>query len=173
MNYVNIEKDNINNGSGLRVVLWISGCDKALCGDACKECFNTIAWKYEAGNKLSSGIVQTIIEELSKDYCSGLTITGGEPFSEGFRDEIENIISYIRLHMRDNQTIWAWSGYTYEELLSKKRNKMLSLIDVLVDGPFIKELKDETYSVSKWGGSSNQRTIDVKSSLKQKKVILL
>ena len=179
MNYLKIETENICNGSGLRVVLWCSGCEHH-----CNNCQNSQTWDFESGIPFDENAKEEIFSELKKDYISGITFSGGDPLAANNLETILELTNEIRLSFPD-KTIWIYTGYTFEEtqLLSKgldqesirfnKYNKMrqniLENCDVLVDGRYIDELRDITL---KWKGSSNQRVIDVQKSLEQGKVIL-
>lgn len=166
MNYHNITKDDMNNGDGLRVVLWVSGCTHH-----CPECQNPITWDYKKGIKFDSNALVELEEELKKDYVAGITFSGGDPLAEGNVESTLAIIKWVRNNFPD-KSIWVYTGYVFEEILNHKGDtysEVLFNIDVLVDGRFIKELKDNNL---KWRGSSNQRVIDVKKSLKETKVVL-
>lgn len=160
MRYHNITKDDMLNGDGLRVVLWVSGC--AHC---CKDCQNPITWDANSGLLFDDAAKQEIFEQLDKDYISGITFSGGDPL------HVKNVLDVTELAAEikekyPNKTIWLYTGSLWEEL---EREKILSYVDVLVDGEFEVDKKDVSL---RWKGSSNQRVIDVQESLKQKKVIL-
>lgn len=168
----------MNNGDGLRVVLWLSGCSHH-----CYNCQNPQTWNPDNGILFDEDAKQEIFEELSKDYISGITLSGGDPLYQENVSQVLSLIKEIKEKFPD-KTIWLYTGYTYEQimwpvitddfnperdkLISEKR-KILRLCDVLVDGEYIDEQRDITL---KWKGSANQRVIDVQKSIKDKKVQL-
>lgn len=166
----------MNNGDGLRVVLWLSGCNHR-----CKGCQNPQTWDVNSGILFDEKAEEELFRELSKNYISGLTLTGGDPLHENNLDGVLKIINKIRL-LSPDKTIWLYSGYEYKyifcdesSLISKKRydnykrRKIIELVDVFVDGRYKKELRDITL---KWRGSSNQKVIDMQKTLKQNEKIL-
>ena len=178
MNYHNITYPDMNNGSGLRVVLWCSACSHHCVG-----CQNPQTWDANSGIPFDEKAEEELFRELSKDYISGLTLTGGDPLHENNLDDILRIVNKIRLSM-PTKTIWLYTGYTWEQIVNpvitddfnsskyeliEKRQKIVSMCDVVVDGRYVNELRDITL---KWKGSLNQRVIDVKQTLKNKEVIL-
>ena len=172
MNYHTITYPDQNNGDGLRVVLWLSGCSHH-----CKGCQNPQTWDTNSGIKFDDNAFSELFDELEKDYISGLTLTGGDPMFENNLSQVYNICSFAK-RILPQKTIWIYTGYTWEELNSvygynvyknDERQLILKYCDVLVDGRFEEELKDITLP---WRGSSNQRVIDVQKSLKEGKVIL-
>ena len=164
MNYHNITYPDQNNGDGLRVVLWLSGCSHH-----CQGCQNPQTWNADNGIKFDDVAFDELFDELRKDYISGITITGGDPLFKDNVDEVYSLCSFIK-RILQHKTIWIYTGYTWEELQSED-DKLLILkyCDVLVDGRFEEDKKDITL---KWRGSSNQRVINVQESLKQNKVVL-
>lgn len=160
MNYHNITKSDMLNGDGLRVVLWVSHCEHE-----CKKCQNPQTWDKNSGIKFDNVAIEEIFEELDKDYISGLTLSGGDPLSTINREEILNLIKEVK-HKYPNKTIWCYTGYLYEEI---KELDHMKFIDVLVDGRFVERLSKPS---PMWCGSSNQRIINVKQSLKENKVVL-
>lgn len=162
MRYGQIRKYDIANGPGIRTSFFVTGCHLN-----CKNCFNVDYQDPNFGNIWTDETTNLVISYLSDQNISGLTILGGEPF-ENTKD-LTAIVKSIRDKI--DKAIWLYSGHTYENLLKNKENKeLLELIDVLVDGPFIEEKKDLTLA---FRGSSNQRVIDVRNSLKENKIILL
>ncbi len=169
MNYCNIKKFDIADGIGVRVTLFVSGCTHH-----CEGCFQPETWNFDYGELFTEDVEKEIIEALKPDYIDGLTLLGGEPF------EIENqkaLLPFLKKvkNIYPKKTIWAYSGYTFEELTNDSRAKceytdeILSLIDVLVDGEFKIDLKNISL---KFRGSSNQRVIDVKETLKKGEIVL-
>lgn len=168
MNYHNITYPDMNNGDGLRVVLWLSGCPHH-----CTNCQNPQTWNPCNGIKFDDAAFDELFDELRKDYISGITITGGDPLFEDNVDEVYNICVFLKKFL-PHKTIWIYTGYTWEELQSdayknNERRLILKHCDVLIDGRFEEDKKDITL---KWRGSKNQRVINVQESLKQNKIIL-
>ena len=183
MNYLQITHEDVCNGEGLRVVLWLSGCSHH-----CYNCQNPQTWNPDNGIPFDESAKQEIFNELSKDYISGITFSGGDPLYEYNLDEVLKLVKQIRNSYPD-KTIWLYTGFEWNSLMSKicqptfpdkdferiieihkKRKEIISSnVDVLVDGEYIDEQKDLSL---KFRGSKNQRVIDVKQSLAQNKVIL-
>lgn len=155
MRYHNITKDDMLNGDGLRVVLWVAGC--AHC---CKECHNPMTWDPDGGILFDKAAKQEIFEQLDKDYISGITFSGGDPLHSANRLEVRQLMEEIRSKY-PTKTIWLYTGDVWENIF---HYPLMQYIDVLVDGEFKVELKDVAL---RWKGSSNQRVIDVAASLKQ------
>lgn len=160
MNYHNITKDDMLNGSGLRVVLWVAGCEHH-----CKNCHNPITWDPDGGIHFDNAAYEELMAALELDYISGITFSGGDPLHSKNRLKIAKLCHDIKERF-PNKTIWIYTGYKWEEI---NYFSFLQWVDVLVDGPFIQELKDANYH---WAGSTNQRVIDVQKSLKKGKVVL-
>lgn len=147
MKYHNITKDDMLNGDGIRVVLWISGCSHH-----CKGCQNPITWNPNHGLEFDESAKNEIFEELSKDYVSGITLSGGDPLHPLNREPVTELVKEITEKF-PHKTIWLYTGFLLEELLGLE---VLQYIDVLVDGKF----EQDKYSPnSKWVGSTNQRVI--------------
>ncbi len=153
MRYHNITRDDMLNGDGLRVVLWLSGCSHC-----CKGCHNPITWDPNGGLKFDVAAREELFDVLSKDYISGITFSGGDPLHPANSLDVRNLMTEIKERFPD-KTIWLYTGSSWEEIA---RNPMMSMIDVLVDGEFVQELADPKL---RWKGSSNQRVIDVKKTL--------
>lgn len=164
MNYHNILHCNMNNGDGLRVVLFVSGCNHF-----CKKCQNPQTWEVSSGIMFDEEAIIEIENELSNDYCSGLTITGGDPLYPKNRPYIQNLCGHIKEKF-PNKTIWVYTGYVWEEIINEPNvENILNNIDVLLDGLFdVSKISPD----KKWVGSSNQRVINVQKSLKENKVVL-
>ena len=160
MKFHNITKCDMLNGDGIRVVLWVSGCSHA-----CPDCHNKITWDPNCGVEFDEKAKQEIFDELSKDYISGLTFSGGDPLFKSNVNEVTNFAREVKEKFKD-KTIWLYTGYKYEEI---KDLEILKYIDVLVDGEFVKELKDVNMH---WAGSTNQKIIDVKQSLLKNQIVL-
>lgn len=155
MRYHNITKDDMLNGDGLRVVLWVAGCSHC-----CKDCQNPITWDPNGGIPFDEAAKQEIFDQLDKPYISGITFSGGDPLHSANRLEVRNLMAEIR-EKYPNKTIWLYTGDLWENVL---HYAMMQYIDVLVDGEFMADKKDVKLL---WKGSSNQRVIDVQKSLKQ------
>lgn len=160
MRYHNITKEDMLNGDGLRVVLWVSGCSHH-----CKNCQNPITWDAQDGLVFDEEAKQEIFTELDRDYISGITFSGGDPLYMENRDDIFEFIKEVK-EKYPNKTIWLYTGYTWEEICDLE---LLQYVDVLVDGKFVEALKDQNLP---WKGSSNQKVIDVALSLQLGKIVL-
>lgn len=160
MNYIRIDKDNLLNGEGVRVVLWTTGCEHH-----CFNCHNKETWCETNGVEFTNETKEELYKELSKEYIAGLTLSGGDPLAPHKREEIGKLVKETKEKF-PNKDIWCWTGYKWEEIQDLP---FLKYIDVLIDGEFVQAL----YSPNlKWKGSSNQRVIDVQKSLQENKVIL-
>ena len=155
MRYHNITRDDMLNGDGLRVVLWVAGC--AHC---CKECHNPITWDPEGGLLFDDSAKQEIFDQLDKPYISGITFSGGDPMHSANRPDVRNFMAEIK-EKYPNKTIWLYTGDLWENV---KSDASMNYVDVLVDGEFDVDKKSTTL---RWKGSSNQRVIDVKASLQK------
>ena len=160
MNYHNITKDDMLNGDGLRVVLWVAGCTHH-----CKICQNPITWDVAGGLPFDKEAEDELFEALDKPYISGITFSGGDPLHFLNRDEVFRLVKKCR-EMFPQKTIWIYTGYLWDDV---KDCKGLELADVLVDGEFEEKLKDNNLH---WVGSSNQKIIDIKQSLKTGEIVL-
>lgn len=165
MNFHNITHDDMNNGDGLRVVLWVAGCEHH-----CKNCQNPITWDVTDGVEFDKAAFHEICTELSKPYISGLTLSGGDPLHPVNRYQILWLVKKVKQFF-PHKTIWLYTGYTWEEVTANDFycGGILNYIDVLVDGRFEEALKDVGYH---WAGSTNQRVINVPQSLREGRVIL-
>lgn len=152
MNYHNITKDDMKNGDGLRVVLWVSGCLHN-----CKNCQNPVTWDPESGLLFDERARSELFELLSRNYISGLTLSGGDPLFPGNEKEVTALAKEVKERFPD-KTIWLYTGYLFEEIRDKR---IMEYTDVVVDGRYVDELRDVKL---KWRGSSNQRVIDVQMS---------
>lgn len=160
MRYHNITKDDMLNGDGLRVVLWVAGCSHA-----CEGCQNPVTWDEAGGLPFDLSAKEEIFAELRKDYISGITLSGGDPLHPANREGVGTLIAEIHKTFPE-KTIWLYTGYLWEEIWDFP---FLQDVDVLVDGPFILAERDVTLH---WKGSPNQRVIDVKKSLRTGTVCL-
>ena len=150
MNYAEIKKVDIANGPGVRVSLFVSGCR-----NHCKGCFNPETWDFDYGRPFTRATEDEIIKALRPSWIQGRSILGGEPTEEENAAVLIPFLKRVRAALPDKD-IWLYSGYTYEALRDKE---ILTLVDVLVDGPFLLELKDAGLA---FRGSRNQRIIDLK-----------
>ncbi|TYC46169.1 anaerobic ribonucleoside-triphosphate reductase activating protein [Leuconostoc litchii] len=155
---------NFVDGEGVRCSLYVSGCMFL-----CPGCYNVAAQNFHFGQPYTQELEDQIIEDLSQDYVQGLTLLGGEPFLN--TDVCLKLCRRIRKEFGHSKDIWSWTGYTWDELQQETYDKMrlLSLIDILVDGRFLEEEKDLTLQ---FRGSANQRIIDVPKSLAADKVVI-
>ena len=154
MRYHNITKDDMLNGDGLRVVLWVAGCSHC-----CKECQNPSTWDPNGGIPFDDAAKAEIFNELSKNYISGVTFSGGDPMHMANYADIKSLAIEISEKF-PNKSIWMYTGDSWDDIYE---NPLMEYIDVLVDGEFHIEERDIKLL---WKGSSNQRVIDVKATLK-------
>lgn len=170
MNYAKIKWTDISNGPGVRVSLYVSGCR-----NHCKGCFNPETWDFAYGEPFTREVEDAIIKGMEPDYIKGFTLVGGDPFEPENQKVLAPFLKRLR-SVYPKKSFWCFTGYDYEkDLLTGKLGdmdlvmEMLSCLDVLVDGRFVEELKDLNL---KFKGSSNQRTILVRQSLKTDEVVL-
>lgn len=168
MNYATIKNCDIANGVGVRVSLFVSGCTHR-----CKNCFNQEAWDFEYGQKFDEDTQNKLLEMLSPSYIKGLSLLGGEPFEPS---NVKGLLDFVKkVSKLENKDIWAYTGYTLEQLLAregedgKNTRELLSYIDILVDGPFIEEKKSLRL---RFRGSANQRLIDLRKTLESGEITL-
>lgn len=175
MNYHTITYPDQNNGDGLRVVLWLSGCSHY-----CYNCQNPQTWNPNSGILFDKIAEEELFRELSKDYISGLTLTGGDPLHESNLNDVLNLVNKIRLLFGSSKTIWLYTGYQWGQIFNGgvytskehsglKRRNIVKQCDVLIDGEYIDSMRDVSL---KWRGSSNQRVIDIQESLQKGEVVL-
>ena len=162
MNYAGIKYCDIANGRGCRTVLFVSGCR-----NACKGCFQPQTWDFCYGEPFDEQIQNKLLDSLEPEYIEGITLLGGEPFEEENQEALLPFVRKVK-ERYPKKDIWAFTGYVYEKDLTEGKRKhtkdteeLLSMIDVLVDGPFIEEQKDISL---KFRGSSNQRILDLKKT---------
>lgn len=141
------------NGEGLRVVLWVAGCNHN-----CKECHNPITWDIRGGIPFDQAAREELFEQLEKPYTAGITLSGGDPLHPQNREDIAGLVDEIADRF-PHKTIWLYTGYQWEEICDLP---LIKKVDVVVDGEFVAALKDPKLH---WRGSSNQRVIDVQRSL--------
>jgi len=160
MRYHNITKDDMLNGDGLRVVLWVAGCSHC-----CKECHNPVTWDPNGGLEFDEAAKQEIFDELEKDYVHGITFSGGDPLHINNAYDVAELAKEIK-EKYPQKSIWLYTGGLWDEV---KHMRVVPYLDVLVDGEFVVEKKDTNLH---WVGSSNQRVIDVQKTLESNEVIL-
>ena len=167
MNYATIKWTDIANGEGVRVSLFVSGCTHR-----CKNCFNAVAWDFSYGELFDERVQKELLNGLSAPYIAGLSLLGGEPLEPQNQEALHPFIQEVR-RLYPQKTIWCYTGYLFNEKTGKLTNEernlpitkdLLSMFDVIVDGPFVEELKDIRL---KFRGSANQRVIDVKKTLEK------
>ena len=170
MNYAGIKYTDIANGLGCRTVLFVSGCR-----NHCKDCFQPHTWDFNYGAEFDEKVQQEILDSLKPDYVQGLTLLGGEPFEPENQVELVKFVKKVR-EQYPKKDIWAFTGYIYDQDLVKGGRKycestdeLLSMIDVLVDGPFIAEQKS---LMLKFRGSTNQRVLNMKETLATGEIVL-
>lgn len=164
MNYHNITTDDLSNGDGLRVVLWVAGCDHY-----CKGCQNPVTWNPYDGLSFDEKAKDELFRDLDHDYVSGITLSGGDPLYPGNRAEIADLLKEVKTKFPD-KTVWLYTGYLWEQLMTDDQlTDMMNYVDVLVDGEFKAELLDVNYP---WAGSTNQRVIDVQKTIQEGRVML-
>ena len=160
MNYHNITKDDMLNGDGLRVVLWVSGCTHQ-----CPECQNPITWDLAGGLPFDEEAENELFDALKPAYVSGITFSGGDPLHPFNQGEITRLAKKFK-ELEPEKTAWLYTGFSWENI---KDLDVMKYIDVLVDGEFMADLKDNNLH---WIGSANQRVIDfqtIKNMLKSKR----
>ena len=165
MHYNKIRKMDISNGPGVRVSVFMQGCEFH-----CKNCFNTETWDFEGGKEFNDDTVKEVLELCDKGHIKGLSILGGEPLHPKNVEATTKLAKAFKEKYPD-KNLWVWSGFKFDEELknNEKDKEALKYIDVLVDGTFNEDLHNPTL---KWRGSSNQRVIDVQQSLLKDDIVL-
>ena len=171
MNYCNIKKCDIANGEGVRTTLFVSGCT-----NHCEECFQPQTWDFGYGQPFTDRVADEIIDSLKPYYVNGLTLLGGEPFEPRNQQELVKLLRRVREEC-PNKTVWCFTGFTLDRELwidgsyprCEFTDEMLSMIDVLVDGRYVKSLKDISL---RFRGSANQRLIDMNETRKAGQIVL-
>lgn len=166
MNYAKLNLFDIANGNGIRVTLYISGCQFH-----CPGCFNRQTWDYTYGKPYTSQVENMILERLTNENFQGLTLLGGDPLWQSDED-LESLMQLCDKVHALGKDVWMWTGYTWEELqeFNDKKTQLVAKCDILVDGRFILGLKDLSLA---WRGSSNQRVVNVQQSLKKKELVVI
>lgn len=170
MNFATIKNNDIANGPGVRVSLFVSGCTHR-----CPGCFNEVAWDFDYGQPFTQETIDSILTMLKAPHIKGLTLLGGEPFEPRNQPAIVELLRQVKAHCPE-KTIWAYSGYLFDrDILSGRlgpkeiTEEYVSYLDVIVDGPFVESRKNLSL---RFRGSDNQRLIDVKASLDKGEIVL-
>lgn len=170
MNYADIKQYDVANGPGIRISVFVSGCNHH-----CKGCFNQVAWDFNYGTPFTEETIDMVIKYLEPDYIAGLTLLGGEPFEKENQRGLLELVKKVRSVYPD-KTIWCFTGFDFEKdilgWMSEQwdtTKEFLSYLDILVDGKFVEELKDLSI---RFRGSNNQRIIKVQESLNQGSIVL-
>ena len=170
MNYADIKRIDVANGPGIRVSIFVSGCTHC-----CKNCFNPETWDFGYGKTFTNYTIDEIIGYMKPDYIKGITLLGGDPLEPSNQEGLLPLLRKIK-ECYPQKDVWCFTGYLFDEDIMEHMmeecphtKEFMSFIDVMVDGPFMEELKDLSL---KFKGSSNQRTILGQESMNEKKVIL-
>ena len=168
MNYATLKTHDVANGVGIRVSLFVSGCTHH-----CKGCFNAEAWDFDYGAPYTAEVEERILRALEPSYVRGLSLLGGEPFEIQNQPDLLALLKKVKQRF-PSKSVWCYSGYTLEDdilsgRLGEDALQMLRYIDVLVDGEFIEAKKDLSL---RFRGSSNQRIIDIPSTLASGEVVI-
>lgn len=161
MRYNKIRKMDISNGPGVRVSIFMQGCSFR-----CKNCFNQETWDFKGGLEFTDETIEEVLKLCDSKQIKGLSILGGEPMHPNNLRGTTRLAKAFKEKYPD-KTIWVWTGFLYDRDLKDK--PILKYIDVLIDGRYEESLHDFRL---KWCGSSNQRVIDVKKTLKENKIVL-
>ncbi len=169
MNYADIKKIDVANGEGVRVSVFVSGCNHH-----CKGCFNQCAWDFNYGKKFTEKEEQQIIDYMNHDYISGLSLLGGEPLEPKNQEGLLPLVKKVKEKF-PNKDIWCYTGFDFEKDVVGKMAKnnettreLLKYIDIIVDGKFEEDKKDLKLQ---FRGSSNQKIVDVKKSLQTGQIV--
>lgn len=164
MNYAAIKENDIADGPGVRVSLFVSGCTHH-----CRGCFQPETWSFDYGSPFDETTEAELMKALAPAYKAGLTLLGGEPMESENAKRLYPFVKRVR-ETYPSKNVWCYSGYLFEELIEREEcRRLLELIDVLVDGEFVEEQKDISLV---FRGSANQRVIDVPLSLREGKAVL-
>ncbi len=169
MNYAKIKECDVANGPGVRVSVFVSGCNHH-----CKGCFNQEAWDFNYGKEFNQETIDQVLKDLDHDYIEGLSLLGGEPLEYNNQKGLLPLVRQVKEKF-PNKSIWCYTGFDFEkDVMGKMYNtwdetkELISDIDVIVDGKFQEEKKNLSL---RFRGSENQRLIDVPKSVKENKVV--
>ena len=169
MHYADIKKADIANGTGVRVSVFVSGCNHH-----CKGCFNEEAWDFNYGKEFTQEEIDKVIEELDHPYVQGLSLLGGEPLERKNQQGLLPLVKKVKEKLPD-KNIWCYTGFRFDkDVLDNmyqnwdETKELIPYLDVVVDGKFEEDKKDLNL---KFRGSSNQRVIDVKKTLKENGIV--
>lgn len=170
MNYADIKQYDVANGPGVRISVFVSGCNHH-----CKDCFNEVAWDFNYGTPFTEETIETVIEYMKPSYIAGLTLLGGEPMEPANQKGLLPLVRRVK-EVYPEKTIWCFTGFLFDRDIVEtmfdtvpETRELVSYFDVMVDGKFIAELKNVNL---RFKGSSNQRTIMVQDSLNRKEIVL-
>ena len=171
MNYIRITDEDLANGSGVRCVLWVAGCDIH-----CEGCHNPDTWNFDAGQSFDDTTMEELVGVINRPWVQGLSLSGGHPLACKNLPEVYKICKTVKERCPDKD-IWLYTGYTlhardFDNSYDNGRlllNRVLTMCDVVVDGKYDKELRDISL---RFRGSSNQRIIDVKKTILNKEICL-
>ena len=170
MNYADIKQYDVANGPGVRISVFVSGCNHH-----CKDCFNEVAWDFNYGTPFTEETIETVIEYMKPSYIAGLTLLGGEPMEPANQKGLLPLVRRVK-EVYPEKTIWCFTGFLFDRDIVEtmfdtvpETRELVSYFDVMVDGKFIAELKNVNL---RFKGSSNQRTIMVQDSLGRKEIVL-
>ena len=169
MNYADIKRVDVANGEGVRVSIFVSGCNHH-----CKGCFNECAWDFKYGKEFTKNEQNEIVNYLGHDYIEGLTLLGGEPLEKVNQEGLLPLVKEVK-EKYPGKTIWCYTGFDFEKDVMGKMlktnpvtNQLVKYLDVVVDGKFQLENKNPKL---RFRCSSNQRIIDVQETLKTNKIV--
>lgn len=165
MRYAAIRKLDISNGEGIGISMFVQGCPIH-----CKNCFNPETWDFQGGNELTDDVINKFINMADREQIHRISFLGGEPLCVENAPHVLRMIELIKQKYGSRKKIWVYTGYQYESIMNRDAviQKIMSKIDVLVDGQYKDELRDMTLQ---FRGSSNQRLIDVKRTLELGKIV--
>lgn len=169
MKYATIKTHDVANGPGVRVSIYVSGCNHH-----CKGCFNPETWDFNYGKEFNQETIDTVLEAMNKDYIEGITVLGGEPLDPANQNEVATLIKQVK-EKYPAKSIWCFTGFDFERDVMDKMYKqfdttreIIDNLDVLVDGEFKQEKKNLSL---RFRGSENQRIIDVPKTLETGEII--
>lgn len=170
MNYADIKSIDVANGPGVRVSLFVSGCNHH-----CWNCFNKEAWDFNYGKVFTEKTLEELLEYLKPDFIKGLTLLGGEPLELQNQQGLLPVVKRVK-ELYPHKSIWCYTGFTFDKDVlgsmweqNSITKELFSYLDVLVDGKYIEQLHSLNLN---FRGSSNQRIIKVQESLEQGKIVL-